>query len=364
MSHSFPLGVYFVWDCASWAWVFPFLCWEGFQLLCLQIFSQVCSFPFGTPTVPLLVCLMLSQRSLTLSSFLSFFFLHSVTLQWFPTLSFSSIICSSASVILLLTLSSVFFFKLKKFFNFNFFNFWYSILLQRYILWSFLLLIFKDFSFIVIFIQFLKVTFHLQLVLGLVQASWWAGLVSTHCTWSWVLSLWWAGLCPVVCLEVMWAQYRFRRPVCRRVGLCSCAAVCLACGDPALVPVGYWVRPGLDAKTAASGRANADQYSPGPLPQRPVGQSAAADPCLPRRPSRTQVGPALVPLELLAGSQCTLCGLPEWSLCFSRPVELLHSSPTGLQSQVLWGLFVPMPDPQAGEPTRCSGPSGGRTSVM
>ena len=119
------------------------------------------------------------------------------------------------------------------------------------------------------------------------------------------------------------------------MGLCSRVAVCLACGDPALVPVGYWVRPGLDAKTAASGRANADQYSPGPLPQRPVGQSAAADPCLPRRPSRTQVGPALVPLELLAGSQCTLCGLPEWSLCFSRPVELLHSSPTGLQSQVL-----------------------------
>ena len=28
------------------------------------------------------------------------------------------------------------------------------------------------------------------------------------------------------------------------------------------------------------------------------------------------------------------------------PVELLHTSPTGLQCQMLWGLFLPMPDPQ------------------
>lgn len=66
--------------------------------------------------------------------------------------------------------------------------------------------------------------------------------------------------------------------------MCCC---CVACGNPALVPVGYWVRPGLDAKTAASGRANVDQCSPGALPQCSVGQSATADPCLPRRPSRT-----------------------------------------------------------------------------
>ena len=34
----------------------------------------------------------------------------------------------------------------------------------------------------------------------------------------------------------------------------------------------------------------------------------------------------------------------------SSPVELLRSSPAGLQSQMLWGLLLRMPDPQAGEP--------------
>ena len=95
-----------------------------------------------------------------------------------------------------------------------------------------------------------------------------------------------------------------------------------------------------------------------------------------------------------------MCILQEWRLCFPSPVELLHSSlacmhtymcakslqsyptlcdpmdcsppgssvhgilqarvlewvampssrPTGLQSQMLWGLLLPMPGPQAGEP--------------
>ena len=32
------------------------------------------------------------------------------------------------------------------------------------------------------------------------------------------------------------------------------------------------------------------------------------------------------------------------------PMELLHTSPTGLQCQKLWGLFLPIPDPQAWAP--------------
>ena len=32
------------------------------------------------------------------------------------------------------------------------------------------------------------------------------------------------------------------------------------------------------------------------------------------------------------------------------PMELLCRSPTGLQCQMLWGLFLPMPDPQAWGP--------------
>ena len=32
------------------------------------------------------------------------------------------------------------------------------------------------------------------------------------------------------------------------------------------------------------------------------------------------------------------------------PADLLHSSPTGLQSQMLWGLLLFMPDPPEGDP--------------
>ena len=35
---------------------------------------------------------------------------------------------------------------------------------------------------------------------------------------------------------------------------------------------------------------------------------------------------------------------------FPSFVELLHSSPTGLQGQMLWGLLLPMPDRQVGVP--------------
>ena len=35
---------------------------------------------------------------------------------------------------------------------------------------------------------------------------------------------------------------------------------------------------------------------------------------------------------------------------FPSPMEFLPSSPAGLQSQMLWGLLLPMSDPQAGEP--------------
>ena len=31
------------------------------------------------------------------------------------------------------------------------------------------------------------------------------------------------------------------------------------------------------------------------------------------------------------------------------PMELLHASPTGLQCQMLWGLFLPVPDPHMWE---------------
>ena len=69
--------------------------------------------PSGTCIMQMLVCLMLSQRSLRLSFFFffSFFFLYSVLWSDFNLLSSMSHICSSASVILLSIPSSVLFFS-------------------------------------------------------------------------------------------------------------------------------------------------------------------------------------------------------------------------------------------------------------
>ena len=81
-----------------WIWVtvsFPML--RKFStILFLNIFSG--PKPSGTPIMQTLVHLMLSQRSLKLSSFhYLFFFLYSILWQWFPWLSSSSLIRSFAS---------------------------------------------------------------------------------------------------------------------------------------------------------------------------------------------------------------------------------------------------------------------------
>ena len=92
--------------CASWTWLtifFPIL--GKFSTI---ISSNIFSVPFlfssssGTPVIQMLVCLMLSQRSLRLSSIL--FILFSLFCSAvISTLLFSrSLICSSASFILLL----------------------------------------------------------------------------------------------------------------------------------------------------------------------------------------------------------------------------------------------------------------------
>ena len=75
--------------CASWTWVsisFPIL--GKFSIVIFSnIFSDNFSFSSssGTPIIPMLVLLMLSQKSLRLSSFLPFFFLYSAPQQLFPT---------------------------------------------------------------------------------------------------------------------------------------------------------------------------------------------------------------------------------------------------------------------------------------
>ena len=100
-------------------WVYPV--WDSLCLLDLTISfsmfgkfstiisSKTLSYPFffssssGTPVIWMLVCLILSQRSLRLSSVLSFFFTLFYSSEVISTfLSSSSLIRSSASDILLL----------------------------------------------------------------------------------------------------------------------------------------------------------------------------------------------------------------------------------------------------------------------
>ena len=96
---------------ASWTWLttsFPIL--GNFQLLFLQIFSQVLSLSSsGTPTVRMLVYLMLSQRPPRLSSCTFVCFVMFCPVAVISTsLPFGSLTHSSASVILSIPSSVLF----------------------------------------------------------------------------------------------------------------------------------------------------------------------------------------------------------------------------------------------------------------
>ena len=97
----------------SWTWLtisFPIL-GKFSTISYLSIFSQpfFLSSSSGTPMIPMLGCLTLSQRSLRLSSFLYILFSFFPSASFISTiLSSTSLILSSASVILLLVPSRVF----------------------------------------------------------------------------------------------------------------------------------------------------------------------------------------------------------------------------------------------------------------
>ena len=91
--------------CSSWTWVsvsFPMLGKFSAYSLFNYFLGPFVSFPSETPIMWMLVCLMLSQRFLRLASFLLMAVISN-------HLSFRSLIHSSASFILLLIPSSVFF---------------------------------------------------------------------------------------------------------------------------------------------------------------------------------------------------------------------------------------------------------------
>ena len=74
--------------CASWTWMaisFPML-GKFSTIISSNVFSGpfALSSPSGTPIMRMLLCLMLSQRSLKVSSFLFILFFYSVPRQWIP----------------------------------------------------------------------------------------------------------------------------------------------------------------------------------------------------------------------------------------------------------------------------------------
>ena len=80
-------------------------------------------------------------------------------------------------------------------------------------------------------------------------------------------------------------------------------------------------------------------------------QQATFTPVFPGCPPRTAVrfdpdslGNFALPWDSVYVNVCV--HLLRTGVSFSpSPLELLHTSPTGLQCQILWGLFLPVPDP-------------------
>ena len=99
--------------CASWTWMTVSISmWGNFQLI---ISSKIFSYPFffssssETPIIRMFVHLILTQRSLGLSSVLFILLLYSALQKFISTiLSSCSMICSSPSDILLLITSRIF----------------------------------------------------------------------------------------------------------------------------------------------------------------------------------------------------------------------------------------------------------------
>ena len=114
MSRGVPPWVYFIWyslhflDLSEWFLshvreVFGYYLWN------ISSVPFSLSSPSGTPIIQMLVCLMLSQNSLRLSSFLFNLFYLLFCISDFQQSVFHLAVCSSDSCILLLVASNEFF---------------------------------------------------------------------------------------------------------------------------------------------------------------------------------------------------------------------------------------------------------------
>ena len=165
--------------------------------------------------------------------------------------------------------------------------------------------------------------------------------------WKWVLSLWWTGLCQGMCLEAARSSRQL-------------LAACL-----------WWVRllsglrcPNIGAIRQLGGARSRCQNGdlqelmqtniPWGLHYQCPCPTVSYSWCLPPRETHKdpQVGLAQIPMESLfwSGSNVHEPSSKSGVFVSSSPMELLYPSPAGLQSQMLWGFLLPVPDPQTGKP--------------
>ena len=178
--------------------------------------------------------------------------------------------------------------------------------------------------------------------MGEMGETWWEGLSTGM--WGWFLSLWWKGLCFWVKLEVTLCHLLMGEALILP-GLSFCLGLLSADEWGQIFP--KW--PPLEEYTLVN---IPDTFASSVLPQ----QWATVTTCFPRKSPKncSQVQSRLL-----------------WRLCFSlgpnaceslhvhfrngvsispSSMELLHTSSTALQCQILWWLFLPMPNPQGWRP--------------
>ena len=108
-------------------------------------------------------------------------------------------------------------------------------------------------------------------------------------------------------------------------------------------------------KMATSRETHADEYSQELCFQCPSPTTSHIHPCFPRRSSKNcyQVCPRFLwrlCFALEPRARESLCApFRNGISIYPSPMELLRTSPTGLQCQMLWGLFLPVPDPHTWE---------------
>ena len=174
---------------------------------------------------------------------------------------------------------------------------------------------------------------------------------------GWVLSLWWAGLCQEVCLAGSCGL---------RKTFGSLSADGWGC-VPTLSVLWPEVSPHWSLEGVGWGQVLVRKWRPlgGPTPMSTPQnyRHLCFCPCSEPQLLPTSTGDSPIPAGRSGPRSCELTAfsLGSWYaqdlVCAKSgvsvspsPVEFLQSNTTGAESQMLWGLLLPLPDPKAGDP--------------